>query len=259
VVRTAWLLAASLVLVGCGGPVGGPSAASDDGAPVLSDGTWVLVGGEVDGEPLAAPQGHRITLRVTGDEAGGSAACNQYGAAVSGRGDEVRIRLTGTTAMGCEPVVMAAEERFHAALPRITRASRDEHRLTLTGPATSLTFQRSDPVAIEELVGTTWVLERLLDGGEAAIPAGDEATLWLGADGTLRGSTGCRNLTGDYVMAGDEVRFTTFAADGDCPGELAEQDGLVVTVLGDGFRAELDDGVLTVASDGDLALVYRAR
>ncbi len=86
---------------------------------------------------------------------------------------------------------------------------------------------------------------------------GEPATLELRADGTLVGSTGCRSLSGSYTVAGDEVVFTEFSADGECPSELQSQDDQVVTVLGDGFTVEIDGDRLTLTSSGSEGLVYR--
>lgn len=159
--------------------------------------------------------------------------------------------------MGCEPDVMAAESAYLTALPRVDRGARDDADLTLGGDGVELRFTLEPPVPTEALVGTTWTLDSLLDGGTAARAAGEPATLRLDEDGTLAGSTGCRRLTGAYVVNGDEVLFTDLAADGECPEELALQDGHVVEVLGDGFRVSVDADRLTLLSVGDRGLVYQ--
>jgi heat shock protein HslJ len=79
----------------------------------------------------------------------------------------------------------------------------------------------------------------------------------LTSDGRVIGSTGCRGLTGEFVIDGDTIVFTTFAAEGECPADLANQDGFVVTVLGDGFTVTIDGDQLTVTSRGNEGLVYR--
>jgi hypothetical protein len=58
-------------------------------------------------------------------------------------------------------------------------------------------------------------------------------------------------------VRGDEVLFTSFTADGECPEHLAAQDSHVVGVLGDGFRAAIDGERLTITNDGPLGLGYR--
>jgi len=66
------------------------------------------------------------------------------------------------------------------------------------------------------------------------------ATLRLDSNGTLAGSTGCRTLTGSHVVVGGEILATGLGADGECSSALADQDGHIVSVLGDGFRADVD-------------------
>lgn len=91
-----------------------------------------------------------------------------------------------------------------------------------------------------------------------AIPLPQQATLEFRADGTLSGSTGCRKLTGTYVVKGDEILATELAAEGRCPKDLADQDAHVVTVLGDGFTVAIEGDQLTLMSMGNLGLVYRS-
>jgi len=95
-----------------------------------------------------------------------------------------------------------------------------------------LRLVQQPPVPTEALVGTTWMLDTLLDGEVASSVAGDAATLMLQHAGGFIGSTGCRSLSGQYMVVGDDVPCTTFAADGDCPDELAAQDGHVVVNAG---------------------------
>jgi hypothetical protein len=88
-------------------------------------------------------------------------------------------------------------------------------------------FNRAPQVPTEALVGTTWILETILDGDVAATPIGDAATLLLDADG-------------------------------ECSQDVVDQDGIVVTVLGDGFRPTIEGDLLTITSMGDQGLVYRS-
>jgi len=97
----------------------------------------------------------------------------------------------------------------------------------------------------------------------------DPATLHLDVDGTVRASTGCRTFDGEWIDTGDEVLLATFgqrddspnvAADGTttCSDAVVAQEDHVLSVLGDGFRAEVDGDRLTLTSRDGLGLVYRA-
>jgi heat shock protein HslJ len=253
-----WLVAAIALasVVGCG-PAARLTTLSDDVR--LDGGTWVLSEGIVDGEVLNVPAGHRVSLTVTGADAGGTAACNEYGARIEQDGDRLTFGELGATAVGCERAVMAAEDRYLAGLERVTAAARDDGVLMLTGPDTSLVFTRQPPVDRDEIVGRTWTLTTLTDGGTSTAVQGRRATLRLRTDGTVTGGTGCRALTGTYTVRGDEIFFPDFGADGRCPAGLWDQDNHVVDVLGDGFRATVDGRRLTITSDRDLGLRYVAR
>lgn len=226
------------------------------GPPAAAQGAWELERGEVDGAPLALPDGRRITLEVDGDEVGGT-VCNHYFGTWDGSG----IGSLGSTDMACDPpALMELESAYLGALQRVRRAALDGDGLHLTGDAVDLRFTATPPVPVADLAGTVWELTTLVDGDAASSTAADAdpATLLLRDDGTGEGTTGCRSFTGRWVEEGDEVLFTDLAMDGDCPDGLWAQDDHVVAVLGDGFRAQVDGQQLTLTSrDGD-GLVYTA-
>jgi heat shock protein HslJ len=189
-------------------------------------------------------EGYRITLTLEEDGVGGTAACNLYGGDVEIDGGDWRLGELSWTERGCEPDVMASEQAYLAALTAVDSVARDGEQLVLSGSGAELRFDELPPVPTAELVSTVWELDTLIEGDAASSVLGDQATLELRGDGTLEGSTGCRTLTGTYVVSGDEVVATSLAAD---------------AVIGDGFRAAIDGGRLTLTSEGDLGLGYRAR
>jgi heat shock protein HslJ len=163
-----------------------------------------------------------------------------------------------STAMGCSPeAVMESERSYLDALLHVDTLTSDSGTLTLSGDGVELLFVSLPPANIEDLTGSVWVLIRLIDGDSVSNAAGDRATLELFTDGSMLGSTGCRSLHGSYTVDGAEVVMTEMSAEGDCPEALAEQDNHVVTVLGDGFRAVVEDRTLTITSAGEQGLVYR--
>jgi heat shock protein HslJ len=153
---------------------------------------------------------------------------------------------------------MTSEDTYLAALRLVDTVTREGAALALSGPETVLRFCRLPPVPQDSLVGRNWLLERVLDGETSVPTRGERATLEFHGDGTLLGSTGCRRLTGTYIVEGEEILATELAAKGRCPRELADQDAYVVTVLGDGFTVAIEGDELTLMSMGNLGLVYRA-
>jgi heat shock protein HslJ len=256
-VRVRIALALLVLLAACGEP-------DPAGGTEPLDGAWQLRSARVDGEAIALLDDHRVTATITGDEIGGRAACNSYGAAMREAEGAVTFGIVFQTDMGCEAPVMEIEAAYMSALARVTSAERSGPVLLLAGPGVELEFELLGPAPTADLVGVTWMLSGIVQGDTVTSPAegadgpGEPAMLLLRADGTLTGHTGCRELSGEYIVSGDEILFTSFSAEGDCIPELQRQDDQIVTVLGDGFTAEIAGDRLTVTSTGGEGLVFRA-
>jgi heat shock protein HslJ len=160
---------------------------------------------------------------------------------------------------------MELEQAFLRGLSAVTSFTIAGGVLTLSGPTTELVFGELAPVPDSEIVGTTWVLDTMFEGGAASnSPIMSSATLTLAPDGTLTGSTGCRALEGEWLVSGSEILFTSFAAIDDpaagvCTPEAEALDGFIVGVLGDGFTVEVDGSRLTVMAQGNVGLSYTAQ
>jgi heat shock protein HslJ len=244
-----WLVLLGLVVTACGEPA----------EPASIEGAWQLVSGTLDGEPIPMVDGFPITMTIEGDTVGGVASCNSYGGSYTLSDGAVTFSALFQTEMACFPEeTMAAESAFLEALTGATTVTATDDRLTITGEGVELVFSELPPVPTADLTNTVWVLESLIEGDSASSVGGEKATLELFTDGSMLGSTGCRGLHGRYVVSGAEVLINELATEGDCPQELEAQDGLVVTVLGDGFRALVEGDVLTLTSTGNLGLTYRA-
>jgi heat shock protein HslJ len=236
-----------------------PPTPSDPPAPDVDlTGSWELEEGTVRGEAIPIVDGHRISLIVEGSTAGGVAACNHYGGTVSVVGDEVTFSQVSQTEMACQAEdAMTAEQRYLTALGLVHTAARDGERLVLTGVGTDLRFRLQAPVPEAALVDTEWILESIIDGDAASSTAGD-ARLELRSDGTFVGSTGCRSLTGRYIVYGDTVQVTEMGAEAECPEALVDQDGRVIGVIEGPFTVAIEGDTLTITSPGNQGLVFRA-
>lgn len=217
------------------------------------DGDWILVAG------INTVANYPITMSISGVEVSGRAACNSYFASAIVNGSAISIGEIGMTSMGCEPAVQEAETAFITMLGLVESFDYAEGGLVLLSPQGDLVFNEVVPVPTADLVGTTWLLETLIEGEAASSVAGDPATLLLGEDGSLTASTGCRSLTGRWIENGGVIVVPELSADGECPDELWKQDSQVVTVVGDEFRAEVDGETLTLTSMGGDGLIYRAK
>lgn len=245
------------VLAGACGSGGEPAPAGD----VDADGVWNLVRGESGAAAVPLVDGFPVTLEIEGGEISGTAACNAYGGPVEVSGSSFETGNLVVTEIGCARDVMESEERYLAALDAAETIAVDGDRLTLSGPDVELAFRRAPPVDTEALVGTTWVLESLVDGStpEAVATSARRATLQLSADGTFEGTTGCRGFSGSWVEEGDRIVFTKMVFEGSC-ARGAAQDAHVVAVLGAGFGVDIEGRQVTLmAVRGGLGLIYDAR
>jgi len=241
------------------------ACAEGDGAPAdppTSDPTasaWELESGSLDGGTIPILDSHPITLSFTEDGAGGTAACNGYGGSYTISGNDLTLSDIFQTEMACMPEeTMESEQKYLEALGRVATFTMTDVTLTLVGEGVELDYVLLPPVPTSGLTGTVWVLDGLVGGDAVSSVAGERATLELFSDGSLLGSTGCRGFHGSYTISGAEVTLADFAAEGECPAELQQQDSQVVTVLGDGFRATVDGQTLNLTTGGDEGLIYKA-
>jgi len=240
----------ALVVAACAQP-GDPVSSSAESP----DGDWILVSG------VAMVDGGPITLSFDGEEIGGRAACNTYGGTATITGNSIGIPGGGSffmTEMGCQANIQASEGAFVSALFEVRSWSVDGGKLELSGQDVSLVFDPVAAVPTSAIVGTNWVLESLILG-ETATSVSGKATLLLSDDGTVTGSTGCRELSGTWVVGSGEIFFPEFSASGECSQDLRTQDGQIVTVLGDGFVAQVTGDRLEVTDASGEGLVYRSR
>jgi heat shock protein HslJ len=250
-------LAVVLILAACGSMGTPPTSPSGD--PFDPQGSWELTSGEVDGAEIPIVDDHPITVTIEGSEIGGTAACNSYGGRLTVTDGRVEIRDLGMTAMGCEEPVMAAEAAYTAALTAVESIGGEGGELVLSGPNVELRFSALAPPPTAEVVDTVWVLETLFVGDVASSSLGERATLELRSDGTFIGSTGCRSFSGEWLEQGEQIIAPSFAMDGtECPADLTQQDGHVVSVIGDGFVPSVVGDLLTLTDPGGVGLVYRA-
>lgn len=239
-------------------PASEPPANTAPGGSVDAQGEWRLVEGTVDGAAIALDRAWPVTFSLEGSRVSGTSACNSYGGEIVVEGGEVRFGEMAMTMMGCEEPAMSIESAYHGALGRIRQATMEGDTLVLVGGAVSLSFQPIPPIPTAALVDTDWILQAMVSGDVATSAApGQPGTLILHANGRLEGFTGCRGFGGTYVVAGGEIVATDLITDARaCAPPLDSQDGHVLTVLGDGISAAVEEGRLTLTSAGGPGLVY---
>lgn len=229
------------------------------GEPFDPTGGWQLVSGTSNGTSITPLASHPVTIEFGDGVAGGRSACNSYGGNYTLQGTSLTIGEVAMTEMACEPQeVMQLESQYLAALLLVDALASDGANLVLTGPDTELEFEPVLPTPTADVTGTVWVLDTLIDNDAASSVAGDRATLEIFTDGSFIAGTGCRGATGTYVATATGFDTPNMAMSGECPQELQAQDSHVVSVLGDGFTAEVEGQTMTLIDPGGLGLVYRA-
>jgi heat shock protein HslJ len=85
-----------------------------------------------------------------------------------------------------------------------------------------------------------------------------EATLTLGEDGTLSGSTGCNEFGGDYTVEGDQITFGQIASTLIlCPDLQMAQEEAMLQVLRETASFNIEGDTLTITKN-DTVLVFEA-
>lgn len=247
----ATVLLTVLSLAGCAA-AGGSGSPADD-----VTGEWELVSGTAAGTALLQPPGSTATLTFDGAQAGGTSFCNSYRGSYTLDGDSLRFDGLGSTEIGCDPDIMAAETAFLTALGTVARFGLDGSDLVLTGDDVELRFRPVPPVPPSPLAGTDWVLETVLDGEVASSVTG-RSTLRLETDGSFTATTACTTMSGRWQPTGDRVTFPEATGESrDCPPEAAAQEAQETAVLGGGFTVSIEEDRLTALADDGRGLVYR--
>jgi heat shock protein HslJ len=242
---------AALFLGACG--AGATTTTQPDASPV---GDWELIEGQVVG--VDVPEGDfRITLLLEGGTAGGVAACNSYGGSFTADDGFIQFGLMSQTEMACAEPAMTAEQIFLSGLAAVDGYTIANDRLMLTGTDVTLVFAIIPPIDTAPLFDQRWVLESLIRGDAVSSVQGD-GFLLLTEEGTLSGSTGCRNIQGVFIVVADEIVPTEFSADGNCPPELGQQDSHFTSVIEGGFSASVEEDRLTLLDPEGSGLQFRA-
>ena len=234
---------------------------SEDDQPSAGslDGTWVLASGIHDGTALPMPDGALIDVTFDGATVGGTAACNSWFGEVAVGERSMSFSGLGQTEMACEEARMAAEGAYLRALGAVAAFELGADTLTLRGPGLELVFERQAPVADADLIGTTWILDGIVEGDAVSSTVG-EASLVFTLDGSLTGDTGCRAFGGSWTTdEGGQLVIADVASDGHaCPAEFARQDQHVLETLSGRVRAEVDGERLMITGPDGTGLTYRA-
>ncbi len=261
----------SLLIAACGSSTSTAAGSGSDGGSSSSsssdyDGTWTLIDGEIDGVPFVPVPNYPITLEIDGDLVRGNAGCNGFGGGFAADGAALTLSDVSITEMACaDQAPMEAEQTFIQAFWQLTTielvgAGTDE-RLVLSAEGATLNYSRDAPTPEAALIGTAWILDTFIQGDAASstVNGAELSSLFLGDDGWYLVLTGCRELTGPYLLDGDRLTLSIDIDDFACEGATGEQDTQVLAVLDQPMTLDIDENRLTaMADDGINGLSYQA-
>ena len=153
---------------------------------------------------------------------------------------------------GCwSPAILATEQAFLAALKRNWTVQRDGDSLTITAEALELRFKINPTVDTSKIIGPVWKLNSMfIDKHELVLPYPKaDASLKLKPDGRFKASTGCREISGNYIINGNDLHIFDTQVKGNCPPELNHQDSFIISIF-ENSRIEILTGYRGVGGLG---------
>lgn len=253
-------LVAVLSLAACGDDGGGGAAISDGVVGI----TWTTSDLIEDGVVSPMPAGVRLELTLRADgRLTARAGCNTMTGSFHIKAGRLVVTGLGQTEMGCAAELMAIDAEIASLLsarPSVLPTG-DSLQLDATRIALRLVdLETVDPTS--PLVGTTWVLDTLLDRDVAStIPQELQGKATLAFDTeTIAWTSGCNGAAGTYqmdrgVLAVQEVSSTAIGC--------AEPEKIIEARLGVVFTAKptvvLVRHRLTITAPNGQGLGFTAR
>lgn len=246
---------------------------SDGTSPLPERSTWVLRGGEVDGETLRLLDDRPIRFFHQDGEIGGQSTCNSYGGVLDpdpDAGGPVVVDVSATAAActddgggaddSLDNPVMRLEVAYLGALGRATSLEVDGDELRLVGPSSSLVFERarprgggSEPDEVSPAPstdGSWWLEDGHVDGRPIEVPNGVRVLLAL-QDAQVTGQVGCNGYAASPVLDGRAIDLGPLDTTGEiCNEREADLQAMYLDALSRVDSISRDEGRLTLAGDG---------
>lgn len=239
---TAAIACAALLALGACGSDSSPD--SSEFSSLLAGRTFLST--ELDGHALV--EGTQIALSFQATSISASAGCNQLGGTMSIDSGTLVVGDMMQTEMGCEAALMEQDTWLGSLL-------QDRPTLSLDGDTLSVTSADSTVVLVDRevadpdlaLVGTTWVVDGLIDGDAiSSVPQNTEASMII-TDGRATLRTGCNTGSAlvevsDSTITFDPVEITAMA----CEPDAMRLEGAVTNALGGEVSYSIEAGRLTL-------------
>lgn len=245
-----------VVLTACGSVTG-----SGGESPDVEGRTFLSTGTAEDGSARELAEGSRISLSFEEGQLRATAGCNSMFGAYSLDGETLTAEQLAMTQMSCSEALMEQDTWLSDILTSGPALALDGDELTLTSGSTVITLL--DRVVADPdrpLLGTEWRVDSLISGDAvSSVPAGAEATITFGEDGSVAVAPGCNRGSGSFEQGEGTVTVGPLALTRmACEGTRGELEAAVLEVLQAGeLTTEIEAGQLTLRA-GDKGLGLRA-
>ncbi len=194
--------------------------------------TWLL--DTLGEEPVLSETFPSVTFNDQGG-LNGSGGCNVYSGSFTINGTQIYVdESLVSTMMACDESVMAQESSFFNALLKASSFAIADDTLSLTSESgrTLATFSAQS----QNLAETSWVVTAFNNGQQAVVSVLDETTptIEFTSETEVTGRTGCNQISGTVVTAGETISFDEFTAtEMACPdiAGAMEQDAQIQAAL----------------------------
>jgi heat shock protein HslJ len=219
------------------------TASPDTTAPSSLAGTYLSTA--VTGRDLVA--GTQVSVTFDDGTISLNAGCNTLGGDYRLDGNQLVADQLGGTEMGCDTARHDQDAwlaSFFASKPAVSVAG---DTLTLTGSDAVLTLRDREVVQPDKpLIGTTWVIDTIIDGEAAStVPGEPNATIEFPTDTRVEVYDGCNRTSGAVEVEGDSVTVVDLPAPvrANCAGKTPVD---YTAVLDGSVAAEIDADRLTL-------------
>ncbi len=247
---TAAVACVALLALGACGSDDAPDSTGDQATGSLLEGRTFL-SSSVDGHTLV--DGTQIRLSFERDSVNARAGCNQLSGVAAIEGGILVVGDMMQTEMGCEQALMEQDTWLGSLLQARPTLSLDDDTLSVTSvDVTVVLIDREVADPDLPLVGTTWVVDGLIDGDAiSSVPQNTEASMSI-TDGTATVRTGCNTGAAGVEITDDTITFAPMAITAmACEPDAMRLEGAVTNVLRGDVSYTIEAGRLTVLATGD--------
>ena len=252
-----------LLLAGCGArPV--EAGAPDQPAPdPLRGRTFIATAVTADGKPHPLVAGTEVSFEFTDDgRLIARPGCNMLQGPVDTADGKLVVHDLAQTDMGCDQARMEQDSFVGEVLSASPTWELNGDRLTVKSGSTTLDLAPREAVRPDkELVGTTWVLDTLVDGEVASSMAAGAPEVTLVFDGKRAvADTHCNGVTADYTMVDNRIVFEPGAMTKKaCEPEIMRGETAVYDVLSGEATYELTDNRLSLTGSSGKGIQLHAK